>query len=53
MGVGGPAPEAVAKVLEDQEKRLAADKAWLDAKRNQQEEAEKTLDRCFEALNQL
>lgn len=53
VGAGGPAPEAVSKVLEDQEKRLAADKAWLDAKRNQQEEAEKALDKSFEALNQL
>ena len=53
VGAGGPAPEAVTKALEAQEKRLAEDEMWLAAKRTQLKKAHETLDACFEALSSL
>ncbi len=51
LGKGGPAPDAVASLLNAQEERLTADEEWLSGKRKQLKEAHETLDQCFKALN--
>jgi len=50
VGIGGPQPAEVRRMIGEARKLLAADRAWIDERRNRLAEAEAKLNRAFAAL---
>ncbi|QJR15919.1 lyase family protein [Usitatibacter palustris] len=49
-GLGGPQPAEVARMLESEKQKLAADVEWLQAQRGKLEQAQANLDKAFASL---
>ena len=50
VGIGGPQPAEVRRMIGEAKKALAADRAWLDERRNRLADAEAKLNRAFAEL---